>query len=105
MLTSLLLVLNVVVAILLVILVLLQRADEGLGGAFGGGGNAPMPSGKDALTRATAVLATIFMVSCLVLAALSVGQGRSKSVVETVIKEEPDVPTVAPLNDEMPESQ
>ena len=60
------LVLLIISAILLVIIVLMQdEQGEGLGGIFGGGGSgAPVGNRSgNILTRATAVIATVFLVS------------------------------------------
>jgi preprotein translocase subunit SecG len=60
-----LLVVFIITAVLLVIIVLMQEeGGEGLGGIFGGGGAAPVGNRSgNILTRATAVIATIFLVS------------------------------------------
>ncbi|UCD18242.1 MAG: preprotein translocase subunit SecG [Candidatus Zixiibacteriota bacterium] len=69
---------HTLVAILLVVVVLMQSAKgEGLAGAFGGGGgglSGAVFGGRGAasfLSRATTVLAIIFMVNCGVLAYMS----------------------------------
>lgn len=65
-LSGLFLVLLIISAILLVIIVLMQdEQGEGLGGIFGGGGSgAPVGNRSgNILTRATAVIATVFLVS------------------------------------------
>lgn len=60
-----LLVVLVLSAVLLVIIVLMQdEQGEGLGGIFGGGSAAPVGNRSgNILTRATAILATVFLVS------------------------------------------
>ena len=60
-----LLVVFIITAVLLVVIVLMQEeGGEGLGGIFGGGGAAPVGNRSgNILTRATAVIATIFLVS------------------------------------------
>ena len=60
-----LLVMFVVSAVLLVIIVLMQdEQGEGLGGIFGGGGAAPVGNRSgNILTKATTVIATIFVIS------------------------------------------
>lgn len=60
-----LLVLFIVSAVLLVVIVLMQdEGGEGLGGIFGGGGAAPVGNRSgNILTRATSVIATIFLLS------------------------------------------
>jgi preprotein translocase subunit SecG len=60
-----LLVVLIVAALILIVIVLMQdEQGEGLGGIFGGGGAAPVGSrAGNVLTRATAIVATIFLVS------------------------------------------
>lgn len=60
-----LLVVFIITAVLLVIIVLMQdEQGEGLGGIFGGGGAAPVGNRSgNILTRATAIIATVFLVS------------------------------------------
>jgi preprotein translocase subunit SecG len=82
MLHSLLLLLNALVAIALVIVILLQRQDTALGGAFGGANLGASGVTRNPLARPTAILATVFMASSLLLAVLSTGQGRTHSVVD-----------------------
>ncbi len=60
-----LLVVFIVTAILLIVIVLMQdEQGEGLGGIFGGGGAAPVGNRSgNILTRATSIIATIFLVT------------------------------------------
>lgn len=60
-----LLVLFILAAVLLVIIVLMQdEQGEGLGGIFGGGNAAPVGNRSgNILTRATSVIATVFLLS------------------------------------------
>lgn len=60
-----LLVLFIISAVLLVVIVLMQEeGGEGLGGIFGGGNAAPVGNRSgNILTRATAVIATVFLMS------------------------------------------
>lgn len=60
-----LLVVLIITAVLLVVIVLMQdEGGEGLGGIFGGGNAAPVGNRSgNILTRATSVIATIFLVS------------------------------------------
>jgi preprotein translocase subunit SecG len=64
-LSVLLLIVFILSAVLLVIIVLLQdEGGEGLGGIFGGGGAAPVGNRSgNILTRATTILAAVFLVS------------------------------------------
>jgi preprotein translocase subunit SecG len=73
-------VLHVLICIGLVIVVLMQSAKgEGLAGAFGGGGalSGAVFGGRGAasfLSRATTVLAVLFMLSCIALTFISKGR-------------------------------
>lgn len=60
-----LLVVFIITAVLLIIIVLMQdEQGEGLGGIFGGGGAAPVGNRSgNILTRATSIIATIFLVT------------------------------------------
>jgi preprotein translocase subunit SecG len=82
---TLLLVIHVFLALSLVIVVLLQRSEGGALG-IGGGGGGMMSSRAQAnfLTRATAVIAALFMVNCLVLAMLAGGDRRPRSILDDV---------------------
>ena len=82
------LVVHLLLAIAMVGLVLMQRSEGGalgMGGGGGGGGMGGFMSGRataDLLTRSTAILATGFFVTSMVLAILS-GQNReSKSILD-----------------------
>jgi preprotein translocase subunit SecG len=96
---TILLVIHLLLAITLVIVVLLQRSEGGgLGiGGGGSGGPAGMMSGRAAaniLTRATAVLAAIFIGTSLVLAMMAGGTNTPRSVVDEAV----------PASELMPES-
>lgn len=65
-----LLVIHILVTAMLIGIILLQRSDgDGLGGLGGGGGNTVFSGRGKAnfLTRTTAILATVFMLSSLAL--------------------------------------
>lgn len=80
-----LLVIHTIVVLFLIGIILLQRPEsDGLGGLGGGGSN--LFSGRTAgnvLTRTTAILATIFIVSSLALATLS-GRMNAPSIADTI---------------------
>ncbi|MBT3394077.1 MAG: preprotein translocase subunit SecG [Waddliaceae bacterium] len=72
----------IVVALLLCLVVLIQESkSSGLGATFGGGDSSSMfgASTADVLTKFTAWLATIFMVSCVVLSFWTGSLGRAKT--------------------------
>ncbi|MFZ2619896.1 MAG: preprotein translocase subunit SecG [Alphaproteobacteria bacterium] len=79
--TALLFLVNALVALGLIILILLQRADTGAGGAFGGGG-AIQPVIRNPLAKPTAFLAGIFLLTSLLIAYTQQGAGHHASVVE-----------------------
>jgi len=88
---TILLVIHLLLAITLVIVVLLQRSEGGGlgigGGGGGGGGPGGMMSGRAAaniLTRATAVLAALFIGTSLVLAMMG-GTNTPRSVVDEAV--------------------
>ena len=100
--TSVLLVIHVIIAIALVAVILLQRSEGGALGIGGGGGFMSARGAGNALTRATAILAAFFLVSCIGLTILqSVGNER-KSIVDTIENQQveqkpapaPETPTV-----------
>ena len=79
------LIIHVLICIALVVVVLMQSSKgEGLAGAFGGGGgvSGAVFGGRGAasfLSRATTVLAVVFMISCLGLSLMS-SSGREAAV-------------------------
>ena len=80
---TIILVIHLLIAIALVITVLLQRSE---GGGLGmGGGMSGFMTGRSAanvLTRATAVLAALFMSTSLALAILAGGDRAPRSIME-----------------------
>ena len=98
------LVIHLVVALALVAVILLQRSEGG-GLGVGGGGMGGFLTGRSAanlLTRTTAVLAAVFIVTSLALANLSGANRAPKSILqemppaETQLPVKPGEPT-APL--------
>lgn len=73
------LVVHILVSFFLIIVILLQGGRGGLGEALGGAGAQTLFGGgaNIVMTKLTAVVATVFMVTCLSLAALSTARGRS----------------------------
>lgn len=89
-----LLVIHTIVVLFLIVMVLLQRTDsDGMSGLSGGGGNQFMSGRSTAnfMTRATAILATIFMASSLLLAVM-VSRMTDTSIIDDVSVMEETVP-------------
>lgn len=108
-LANILLFVNITVSVLLVILILLQRASSGLGALGGGGSSAAFSSAStgNALSKATTILAILFMGSSLLLAVELGGKSRETSIVEESVVEEtanpadltPSVPATLPSSE------
>jgi preprotein translocase subunit SecG len=96
--TAILLVFHVLLAIALIGVVLLQRSEGGalgsLGGGGGGGGGGFMTARGSAnlLTRATAVLAALFMITSLTLVILSGRGAAPRSIVDQPSPTQPAAP-------------
>lgn len=87
------LVIHLIVAVAMVIVVLLQRSEgAGLAGPSGGG-MAPIRGSANILTRATAVLATIFFITSLTLAILAGGHKGTQSIADQLASQS-EVPAV-----------
>ncbi len=85
--TEVIIVIHLILAIALVGVILLQRSEGGgLGmGGGGGGGMVGFMTGRataNLLTRATAVLAALFMLTSLTLAILAGGDRESRSILD-----------------------
>ncbi len=99
---NILLVVHLMLALAMIVVVLLQRSEGGaLGiGGGGGGGMSGFMTGRSAanvLTRATAILAALFLLTSIVLAKLSRGSGEATgSVVSEPITEQPALPPAGP---------
>lgn len=98
--TTVLLVIHLLIALTMVGVVLLQRSEGGALGIGGGGGGGLMSGRASAnlLTRATAVLAALFMLSSMGLTLLATGSRQPRSIIEDVAApvapvEEPAEPT------------
>ena len=91
---SILLIANVVLAIILIIIVLLQRSE---GGALGLGLSqdnfASTRSVSNFLTKSTAIIATLFIISSISLVVLSRGDLQENQSVIVKIEEEKDLDT------------
>ncbi len=89
-------------ALAMIVVVLLQRSEGGaLGiGGGGGGGMSGFMTGRSAanvLTRATAILAALFILTSIVLAKISRDPGEAAgSVVSEPVREQPALPPSGP---------
>ena len=93
---SILLIANVVLAIILIIIVLLQRSE---GGALGLGLSqdnfASTRSVSNFLTKSTAIIATLFIISSISLVVLSRGDlQETQSVLEKIEEEDSETPKI-----------
>ncbi|MBQ2884072.1 MAG: preprotein translocase subunit SecG [Alphaproteobacteria bacterium] len=110
---SVLLVIHLMVAILLVVLILMQRntgnALSGLGGGNGADSFLSARGKGNLLTRTTAILATIFFITSILLALYYKGETRkTESITEVapLTQQAPVVPTVPDTTaDETPVSE
>jgi len=84
---TILLVIHAILALLLIIIVLIQRAEGGALG-IGGGTDGMSPRGAaDALTRTTAIISTLFIITSISLTIMSLrANNRSLSFEEEVIE-------------------
>jgi len=81
--TTILIVVHVLLAAALVGVILLQRNEGGALGIGGGGGFMSSRGTANLLTRTTAVLATAFMATSIILALLSTGSQKPRSIIDS----------------------
>ena len=94
---NLILVLNIIFAVLLVFIILIQKSE---GGALGIGASQESyissRSAGNLLTKATAIIATLFIITSIYLTILSKGQISTSSVLEKIEEKqdssEPQIP-------------
>lgn len=97
-----LLVIHTIIVLFLIGIILIQRSDSdgmsGLGGGGGGGGNQFLSGRSTAnlLTRTTAILATAFMLTSLVLAVWA-NRVSNESIIDSTVMEETVAEDAAPL--------
>ena len=86
---NLILILNIILAILLVVVILLQKSE---GGALGlGASQESFISSRSAgnfLTKATAIIATLFIITSIALTIISRGEINETSVLEKIEENE-----------------
>jgi len=102
-----LLVAHTILVIFLIVMVLIQRTDsDGLSGLGGGGGNQFMTGrAKGSLmTRTTAILAALFMITSLVLAVMA-GRMTSSSIVDSVAEQPVAAEPAKPAEPVVPKSE
>ena len=88
--TTIILTIHIIIAAALVVTVLLQRSEGGglgIGGGGQGGGFMTARGTANLLTRLTAMLATAFFATSIILAILAGNTGNSSSIVDEVIQE------------------
>jgi preprotein translocase subunit SecG len=79
-----LLVVHILLALALIGVILVQRSEGGALGMGGGGGGFMTARGSaNLLTRTTAILATLFIVSSIVLAILAGGPSKPRSILDS----------------------
>src|SRR5580693_3882378 len=97
---SVLIVIHLLVVIALVGVVLLQRSEGGVLGAGGGGGFMTGRGQANALSRATAILGTLFFVTAILMSILASWSRAPSSLLESA----PASSTSAPANPSAPAS-
>lgn len=105
--TTVILVIHLIIAVALVAIILLQRSEGGaLSGLGGGGGNfGGLMSGRgtaNLLTRTTAILATCFIATSLLLAILAGNTGTSRSILDTPAESQAEEPASEPVGPSAP---
>ena len=76
---NIILLIHIILAVVLIIVILIQRAEGGALG-IGGGSDGMTPRGTgDALTRITAIIATLFIITSITLAIISM-RSSDKSI-------------------------
>jgi len=101
-----LLVVHILLALALIGVILMQRSEGGALGMGGGGGGGFMTARGSAnlLTRTTAILATLFILSSIVLAILAGGHSRPTSILDSAPTATPSAPA-EPAKPAVPLSQ
>ena len=97
---NIILVLNVILAVILVAIILLQKSE---GGALGLGVSQDSfissRSASNILTKATAIIATLFIITSISLTIMSKAEFSSSSVLEKIEKkEDPSEPEIPKLD-------
>jgi preprotein translocase subunit SecG len=91
-----LLIIQTLVAVAMIAVILMQRSE---GGGLTGGSPSGLMTARgaaDFLTRATAILAAVFVVLSIVLAALAANAGGPRRIDPSVLQQRPQVPQQGP---------
>lgn len=101
-----LLVVHILLALALIGVILVQRSEGGALGMGGGGGGGFMTARGSAnlLTRTTAILATLFIISSITLAILAGGHSQPRSILDSAPAATPGAPA-EPAKPAVPLSQ
>ena len=104
--TTFLLVVHILLALALIGVILMQRSEGGALGIGGGGGGGFMTARGQAnlLTRTTAILATLFIASSILLAILAGGPSKPRSILDSAPTATPGAPA-EPAKPAVPLSQ
>ena len=100
-----LIVFHLMIVITLVGTVLLQRSEGGALGVGGGGGFMTGRGQANALTRATAILATLFFITSLALSIMASYSRAPKSILDTAPRTQTSAPASAPATGSNPLDQ
>ena len=100
--TQIILVVHVILAITMIGVVLLQRSEGGALGIGGGGGLMSGRSQSNFLTRATAVLAGLFMLTSLTLTIMAGNRGDQRSIVDDIQAESSTEAPLVPASPSVP---
>jgi len=83
--TTVLLIIQLMISIVLIGLILIQRSEGGALGIGGGGGGGGLMSGRssaNAVTKATTILGTAFIINCLLLSVAFSIENRGQGVTD-----------------------
>ena len=103
--TTVLLIIQLMISIVLIGLILIQRSEGGALGIGGGGGGGGLMSGRssaNAVTKATTILGTLFIVNCLALSVFFAIENPQTTATSTENAEEALIPGADSANDASP---
>ena len=103
--TTVLLIIQLMISIVLIGLILIQRSEGGALGIGGGGGGGGLMSGRssaNAVTKATTILGTLFIVNCLALSVFFAIENPQTTATSAESSEEALIPQTDSANDTSP---